>query len=165
MPCLPTVSNIREQKQQLILTGELNIGEPCAPFHFTKSIDGNVEFKDGQICGRKLPLKELRVELLNKQENYMRLFTDDQIKGMSREDNSFMVKIHCRLTSDASLAHLQDALSKLQRNRTLAMWHVHSTILQTGYILFAVWIIYDPAVFYTSGWKEKRDRVEQTFNH
>ena len=34
MPCLPTVSNIREQKQQLILTGELNIGEPCAPFHF-----------------------------------------------------------------------------------------------------------------------------------
>ena len=82
MPCLPTVSNIREQKQQLILTGELNIGEPCAPFHFTKSVitnDGNVEFKDAQICGRKIPLKELRVELLNKQESYMRLFTDEQI--------------------------------------------------------------------------------------
>ena len=31
--------------------------------------DGNVEFKDAQICGRNIPLKELRVELLNKQEN------------------------------------------------------------------------------------------------
>ena len=28
------------------------------------------------------------------------------------------------------------------------MWHDHSTVLQQGYILFAVWIIYDPAVFY-----------------
>ena len=121
MPCLPTVSNIREQKQQLILTGELNIGEPCAPFNFTKSIITKEEFKDAQICGRKIPLKELQVELLNKQENYMRLFTDDQIKGMSREDIiSFMVKIHCRPTPDASLAHLQDALSKLQRTGYVA---------------------------------------------
>lgn len=29
------------------------------------------------------------------------------------------------------------------------MWHDHSTILQTGYILFAVWVIYDPAIFLT----------------
>ena len=71
----------------------------------------------------------------------MRLFTDDQVKGMSKEDiNSFMVKIHCRPTPDASLVHLQDALSKLQRYCTLATWHDHSTILQTGYILFADYI-------------------------
>ena len=25
----------------------------------------------------------------------------------------------------------------------------HSTVLQQGYILFAMWIIYDPAVFFT----------------
>ena len=76
----------------------------------------------------------------------MRLFTDERIKGMSKEDIiSFMVKIHYRPTSDASLAHLQDTLSKLQRNHTLAMWHNHSTILQTVYILFTVWIRYDPA--------------------
>jgi hypothetical protein len=28
------------------------------------------------------------------------------------------------------------------------MWHDHSTVLRQGYILFAVWIIYDPAVFF-----------------
>lgn len=31
----------------------------------------------------------------------------------------------------------------------MAVWHDHSTILQTGYILFAIWVIYDPAVFLT----------------
>ena len=37
------------------------------------------------------------------------------------------------------------------------MWHDHSTILQTGYILFAVWVVYDPAVFYTQDqWKRKQ---------
>ena len=38
MPCLPTVSTIRERQKQFILSGELNIGEPCAPFHLTKSV-------------------------------------------------------------------------------------------------------------------------------
>ena len=31
----------------------------------------------------------------------------------------------------------------------LALWHDHSTILHTGYILFAVWILYDPKIFLT----------------
>ena len=49
MPCLPTVGIIKEERRQLVLSGELNIGEPCAPFHITKSVitsEGNVEFKD-----------------------------------------------------------------------------------------------------------------------
>ena len=29
------------------------------------------------------------------------------------------------------------------------MWHDHSTILCTGYILFAVWVVYDLIVFLT----------------
>ena len=36
-----------------------------------------------------------------------------------------------------------------QTKRNLAIWHNHSTILQTGCILFAVWIVYDPIVFLT----------------
>jgi len=30
------------------------------------------------------------------------------------------------------------------------MWHDHSTILQMWYVLFAVWVIYDPAIFLTA---------------
>ena len=71
-PCLPTVSTIKQEQRHLILTGELNIGEPCTPFQFTKSIitkEGNVEFNTVQICGRKIALYDIRVALFNKHEN------------------------------------------------------------------------------------------------
>lgn len=44
---------------------------------------------------------------------------------------------------------LTQDIKRLQRSRTIAMWHDHSTILQTGYILFGLWVVYDPAAFYT----------------
>lgn len=72
MPCLPTVSTIREEQKQLIFSGELNIGEPCAPFHLTKSVvtnEGDVEFTDVEICGRKIPLHDIRIALLRKHES------------------------------------------------------------------------------------------------
>ncbi len=49
----------------------------------------------------------------------------------------------------SSVSDLRELLDKVQHNRCLAMWHDHSTILQTGYILFAVSVVYDPAVFLT----------------
>ena len=80
----------------------------------------------------------------------MRLLTNEQIKCMTREDIvSFMSTIHYTPAPDASLADLQDTTLSLQRMSMLAMWHDHSTILRTGYILFAVWVVYDPALFYT----------------
>ena len=69
IPCLPTVSTIKEEQKQLIISGKLNIGEPCAPFHCTKSVisdEGNVVFKSVQICGRKISLHDIRVVLLKK---------------------------------------------------------------------------------------------------
>ena len=44
---------------------------------------GNVEFKDVCIKGRKI---DIRVALLKKQERYMRLFTNEEIESMSREE-------------------------------------------------------------------------------
>ena len=69
MPCLPTVRTIREEKKQLILSGELNIGEPCAPFHLTKSIitsEGNVQFKD--VCmWEKISLTDIQTSSSTKE--------------------------------------------------------------------------------------------------
>ena len=42
----------------------------------------------------------------------------------------------------------QSSNGRNQRTRHLTIWHDHSTILHTGYILFAVWIIYDPKSIY-----------------
>ena len=164
MPCLPTIGIIKEEQKHLILSGELNIGEPCAPFQLTKSVitnDGNVEFSNVQICGRKIPLHDIRVALLKKQEKYMRLQTNKQIKSMSMADTvSVITSIYRKPPPpDALLADLHDTLATIQRTRTLAMWHDHSTILQTGYILFAVWVAYDPALFYTQlEWAQMQTR-------
>ena len=106
-PCLPTVQKIMEDKQQLIESGELLLGEPCTPYTATKSTvtsTGEIKFETIQIYGRKIPLHDLRKVLLAKHEK-------------------------C--------------------TRHLALWHDHSTILHTGYILFAVWILYDRKVFMT----------------
>ena len=153
MPCLPTVQVVKEEQKQLILSGQLSVGEPCAPFALRKSIltnDGNVEIQSFQICGRKIPLIELRKTLLHKQQKYMHLFTDEQLSKMSNQDiHKFMNMVHHESTPDASCVQLTQDIKRLQRSRTLAMWHDHSTILQTGYILFALWVVYDPAVFYT----------------
>ena len=81
IPYLPTINTVKEEQKALILSGELNIGEPCTPFSMTKSVitkDGNIEFKSVQICGRKISLNDLRATFLKKQEKYMRLFTDEK---------------------------------------------------------------------------------------
>lgn len=61
-PCLPTVQEITKEKQYLIESGELSIGEPCTPYTIIKSIatsSGEIEIKSINIYGRKIPLYEL----------------------------------------------------------------------------------------------------------
>ena len=68
------MSTIKEEQKQLIISGKLNVGEPCAPFHCTKLVitnEGNV-FRSVQICGRKISLHDIRVALLKKHDCYMR---------------------------------------------------------------------------------------------
>ena len=153
MPCLPSQQIITTEKQHLIASGELSIGVPCTPYVLSKSIvnsEGDIEFKTVEINGRKIPLTELRQTLLKKQEIYMRLTTPDEVNKMTREQLlSFMNSVHHKQDSDTPLEKLRTELHIIQQTRTLAIWHDHSTILQTGYILFAVWVVYDSAVFLT----------------
>ena len=154
MPSLPTTQVIREDRQQLIDSGELSIGEPCSPYILTKSIvnnDGNVESKTVEVCGRKIPLSELRERMLKKHEQYMRLTTPTDIHSLTKEEIiTFMKSVNQRVGPNATLEELQFQMKSIQHTRSLAIWHDHSTILQTGYILFAIWVIYDPAVFLTA---------------
>ena len=127
-----------EEKQKLIESGELTIGEPCTPYTVTKCINssGELEVRPSEICGRKI---SLRKRLLTKQQKYMRIFSSS---GGSGE----------KLIQTAKCAGYRippDLLAKLmleQQTRTIAIWHDLSTILRTGYIIFAVWF---PIVFFT----------------
>lgn len=88
---------------------------------------------------------------MKQHEQYMRLTTNEEFQVMTRSELlSQATKWHVCLPSDVSDNELRDQLAQAQRTRTLALWHDHSTILLTGYILFAVWVIYDSAVFLTS---------------
>ena len=114
------------------------------------SKDGNVEEKEIQIHGQKIPLLELRERLMKEHEKYMRLMKDAELEALTRPDLIQMAnKCHLHFPSNASDDDLRNRLTRAQRTRTFALWHDHSTILQTGYILFAVWVIYDTAVFFT----------------
>ena len=131
--------------------------------HFEKSVvnsDSNLEIKTVEICGRKIPLMELGSTLLRKQQEYTRLTTATDIMKMTMDENlSFMKLINHEIDPTETLQQLQCKLKDYQHTRTLAIWHDHSTILSTGYILFAVWVIYDTAVFLTEAeYKTKSGR-------
>ena len=124
-PCLPTTQQITEDKYKLIESGELSIGEPCTRYTITKSTvtsTGDIKVESRSIYGRKIPLLDLRKSLLAKHEKYMRISMPQAHAGTGANETC---------------------------TRHLALWHDHSTILHTGYILFAIWILYDPKVFMT----------------
>jgi len=80
----------------------------------------------------------------------MRLHTDLEISNLNREQIiELMTAANNTVAPEVTLEQLQDDLTTLQRTQTLAIWHDHSTILSTGYILFAVWVVYDPGMFLT----------------
>ena len=69
-PCIPTKGEILKKET------ELTIGEPCTPYVMKKCIvntEGEIEVRPTEICGRKIPLLELRKRLLDKQLKYMRI--------------------------------------------------------------------------------------------
>ena len=137
------------EKHELIESGELTIGEPCTPYITNKFIvnsSGELEVRSSEIYGRKIPLLELREKLLVKQEKYMRIcnasISDEELLQLA-------LSVGYRLSPSVGVENAIAELETYKATRNLAIWHDHSTILRTGYILFAVWIVYDPIVFLT----------------
>ena len=79
---------------------------------------------------------ELRQKLLHQHLKYMRLMTNEEIKELTREKIlQLMSTAHYHASPNATTHELQQQLAVLQRSRTLAVWHDHSTVLRQGYIL------------------------------
>ena len=153
VPCLPTPGAVIAEKQALIESGQLTIGEPCSPYTVIKSTvteEGDVQTTSVRMVGRKIPLLQLRKSLLEKHRRYMRLKTNNELDILNKDEILSLLSLaHHDVPSGCTIEELRSELATIQRTRNLAMWHDHSTILKTGYILFAVWVVYDPAVFLT----------------
>ena len=80
----------------------------------------------------------------------MRLNTDNEIDGMSFSDLMSLCSIYQHhVPADTSVKALCATTKRLQRTRSLVLWHDHGTILHLGCILITVHMAYDPAAFYT----------------
>ena len=75
----------------------------------------------------------------------MCLKTDEEIDSLSIEEVKVTLQSLGEITHVMSNHHA--LLKKLQRSRTLVLWHDHSTILGSGYLLMTIHTLYDPAVF------------------
>ena len=150
-PVLPSVGHIQRERDELIKTGKLQLGEPCAPFVLTKDktcTTGKVEQYQVTIEGRKIPLLSLRNKMLQEHEKYMHLPTDIEYQNMT--ESEVHAKLRCyniTVPDNITTGDLRSMLANYQCTRTLAIWHDHASILGSGYILVTVGVIFDPAVF------------------
>ena len=135
----PTVKFIQQERDEMIHNGTLSIGEPCAPFDVTRyraAPGGTVETEVITVYGRKVPLLEIRRQMLTHHEKYMHLLSDADIKQLSEDDIKVqLTKCGVSIEASMNLESLQDALSQIQRTRHLVIWHDHATVLGSGYIL------------------------------
>ena len=153
-PCLPSVSKIKAQRDALVKSGQIQLGQPCVPFTLTRWVvkNGEVERRDHEVSGRKISLLTLREKLLKAHEGFMRLETDSEIQTKSRVDVLHKLRqAHepNENTVNVPTDQLKQRLKSIQRSRSLLLWHDHATLLGSGYIMVTVSALYDPAVFLT----------------
>ena len=61
-----TIEKIKFDTEDMLRSGELTLGEPCAPCRMTKYalVDGRVQKSEHEVHGRKFPLVYIRQKLL-----------------------------------------------------------------------------------------------------
>ena len=150
-PSNPPPTAVKQQIATMVESGALTLGETCAPYTLVRYVtnsDGSVISKEVKVHGRKVPLQQLRQKLLQQQEKYMHLLSNEEVEGMNEDSLcEFMKLVHKPIPSQASVMQLQDHIKNAQRTRSLAMWHDHSTVLGVGYIVVTIHTLYDPAVY------------------
>ncbi len=156
IPSMPTVALLKDDIKELLDSGKLTLGEPCSPFPLVKSTvnNGNLETTTSQVYGRKHPLLELRKRLLAKQEKFMRILTDQQIDSLSLED--VKSKLEDFVENITGINDHRESLKQLQRSRTLVLWHDHSTVAGSGYLLMTIHSLYDPAIYLSTAEYERK---------
>jgi len=152
VPCHKTAEQVKADWEEMIQSGRLTLGEPCAPYKLTKYaiVDGEIRKTETNIHGRKIPLLDIRQKLLNTQEKYMRLHTDSDLQHMSRSALiAILERGNAGYSDRSSDVELREKVAKLERKRTIGIWHDHATVLGHGYVLITAKVFYDPIVFKT----------------
>lgn len=94
MPSNPTLSKVKEAWAEMVSSGTYTLGEPCAPHQLRVQNGGRLEKTVITTYGRIIPLRYIRNILLQQQEKYMRLHTDEEICNMTRIGGFSILRVH-----------------------------------------------------------------------
>ena len=164
IPVEETNDEVMRQLKQKIALGTYKVGNLIVPQVFEKVAirDGRIAYEKVTIVGRKIPLVEIRKELLEKNNKYMRLRTNDEFEQLSKDNliislkqiNEFTCTDQC-LNSEA----LIEKLKKFERTRHLMMWHDCATVGGHSYLLMMIACMYDPACYLTDTEYERKYNI------
>ena len=144
-----SVKDLKKEIKRNIKEGIFQIGEAVNPKTYFRLIleDGEVKQESFVVEGRKVSLVDIRRRILERLEPFMRLNNNDYF------NNAELVSERLDKLGELDLQENEteraEKLKKLERTRNLIFWHDASVIINHGYLLFTVNVIYDPAVFYT----------------
>ena len=151
VPVPPNKKRLVEIDQSMVESGTLNEGVPCVPVKLSRFQNGlRVEI---EAHSRKFPLADIRQSLLSAHEEFMRLHSDGEIEGMSREEVLSILKLGARYSmhqfKHATIEELKAILAQFERSRTIWIWHDHSSLASHGILAVMVGVVYDSIVFKT----------------
>ena len=152
MPVDVTNEKVKENLSKLIKDGKFHMGELIVPQTFEKTImkNGKIQKEIVEIKGRKIPLKDIRSDMIKQHERYMRNRTDEDFVKLNRNQIIQNLKNINELPSlDLPTPDLLTILKKYERTRNLMFWHDGSSLSNHGHILIMAATIYDPAMFLT----------------
>ncbi|KAL9977472.1 hypothetical protein ACROYT_G014878 [Oculina patagonica] len=152
LPTPETNDSLKQKLKLKIQQGEFTVGELIVPREYEKLIidaDGKIHTTTFTVQGRKQPLEEIRRKTLEVHEKFMKVKPDEYYSEMSREDVITQLTRLNEYNPDDGLTKMRKKLQKISTTRHLQIWHDHSTLANTGHIIFTVNCLYDPAIYMT----------------
>jgi len=149
------------------------LGEIVAPKSYQKlTLDSNGTLKKEcfTVSGRKIPLLEIRKNLLPEHEEMglVRDHSEAHYEAMTYKELEIRLKeigeFKEQPDGETTREELVNTLKHWERTRHLMIWSDHSSVMNHGHILLMVNAIYDPAFYYTSkelGGKDVQEMVEK----
>ena len=123
-PMEETNEEVQKQLMEKIKKGIYHTGNLIVPQKYEKVIlkNGQLLNEEIQVSGRKIPLRNIRTTMLQKQEKYMRVRTDAEFSNMSREQVITGLKNinEFEINENSSLEELLKKLMKYERTRSLS---------------------------------------------
>lgn len=146
--------DIRKEIRQKIEKGYYNLGVPVLETECTKLVltsEGKIEKKTCKMMARKYPLTDIRRKALLNNKDLMHTRSEEEYEAMSFEVlKKRMNSLHEKVNDDATAHELREKLKSFERTRHWLIWHDHSTIANSGFMLFLLRELYDPAIHLTN---------------